>query len=121
MVFKNGKVMVYGKIDSIREAKLRVRRYARRLQKFGWPVTLKRIVISTISAVYKFDSPLNVYELIEQYGGSYDTERFPAAMFVKDTIHFTCFHSGAVLMTGIKTERQFYNTIIPTLLEMCIM
>ena len=121
MVFTNGKMMVNGKVKSIREAKQRLRRYARLLQKIGWHITLKRIVISTISAFYKLDGPLNVYGLIQFYGGSYEAERFPAAMFVKDTIHFTCFDTGSVLMTGIKTDRQFYDTIIPTLLEMYIL
>ena len=121
MVFSNGKLMVNGKIKSIREARQRVRRYARLLQKIGCHITLKRIVISTISAFYKLDGPLDVYRLAQHYGGSYEFERFPATMFIKDTIHFTCFHTGAVLMTGIKTERTFYDTIIPTLLEMYLL
>ena len=121
MVFSNGKLMINGKINSIREAKQRMRRYARLLQKIGWHVTLKRIVISTISAFYKLDGPLDVYGLAQHFGGSYEAQWFPAVMFVKNTIHFTCFHTGAVLMTGIKTEKQFYDTIIPTLLEMYLL
>ena len=121
MIFKSGKIMVNGKIESIREARQRMRRYARRLQKIGWNISLKRIIISTMSAFYKLEGALDVYRLVQHFGGSYEAERFPAAMFVKDTIHFTCFDTGSVLMTGIKTDRQFYDTIIPTLLEMYIL
>lgn len=117
MVFDNGKIMVNGKVNSTKEAKQRLRRYARLIQKLGWKIYLKQIVISTISAFFKLDGPVDVLKLVPYYNGAYESELFPAAMFVKDSIHFTCFHTGSVLMTGIKHEQQFYTTVIPVLLE----
>ena len=121
MVFANGKLMVNGKVSSVKQAKQRVRRYARLLQKMRWKVILKRIVVSTISAHYKLEKPVDLCQLTKQYGGSYDPELFSAAMFVKNKIHFTCFYTGTVIMTGIKKERQFYDTVIPTLIEMYLL
>ena len=55
MVFENGKLMVNGKVSSVKAAKQRVRRYARCLQQMGWNVTLRNIEISTISASFKVE------------------------------------------------------------------
>ena len=101
MLFRNGKMIVNGKSHTVKEAKRRVRRYARILQKMGWFVQLKRIDVQTISASFKVEGPVNVPKIITYYRGIYEPDHFPAAMFVKDSVHFTCFHSGTVLMTGI--------------------
>ena len=121
MVFENGKLMVNGKVTSVKQAKHRVRRYARLLQKMGWNVTLTRIMISTISASFKLEGPLNVNSVVHHYNASYDAELFPAAMFVKDNVHFTCFYTGSLLMTGIKSEKQLYDIVIPTIIELSLL
>ena len=121
MVFANGKVMINGKVSSVKDAKRRVRRYARLLQKLGWNVRLSSINISTISAAFKLDGPLDIHAVVRHYGASYDAELYPAAMFVKDCVHYTCFYTGNVLMTGIKTERQLYTTVTSTLMELLLL
>ena len=117
-VYSTGKLTVNGKVQSIREAKRRLRRYARCIQKYGWNVTLSEIKIVTISASFKTCGPLNLYNIIKHYSGGYEPELFPAAMFTKDSIHFTCFHTGSVLMTGIKKENQLFDICIPILIEL---
>lgn len=117
-VFSTGKVMVNGKVNSIFEAKLRLRRYARLIQRLGWTVTLSEIEVITISASFKVEGSVDLYKVVRYYNGHYEPELFPAAMFTKDTIHFTCFHSGSVLMTGIKTTQQLYDTCMPVLIEL---
>ncbi len=47
-----------------------------------------------------------------------DENKFPAAMFRKETVHFTCFHTGSVLITGIKSELLLDDVVVPTLLEL---
>ena len=118
MVFHNGKMIVNGKVTSIKKAKRRLRRYARLLQKLGWNVQLKHINVKTISASYKIKEPVDLPQIVKYYRGSYEPERFPAAMFNKDCIHFTCFHSGSVIMTGIKNEKQLLTICMPVLLEL---
>ncbi len=120
MLFSNGKIMVNGKVKSTREAKLRVRRYARIVQKMGFNVTLTDIRISTISAFHKIDGELDLTKIVQRYGGNYDPELFPAAIFVKEAVTFTCFHTGSVIMTGIKKNKQFYDVVVPTLIELYI-
>lgn len=118
MLFPNSKMIVNGKARSLKEAKRRVRRYARVLQRMGWHVQLKHIQVQTISASFKVEGPFNLSNIVRYYGGNYEPELFPAAMFTKDAIHFTCFQSGAILMTGIKREIQIYDTCIPVLIEL---
>jgi transcription initiation factor TFIID TATA-box-binding protein len=121
MIFSNGKMMVNGKVKTIGEAKFRVRRYARCLQKMGFNVTLTRIRISTISAFYTVEYGLDLRKITEHFAGNYHPEIFPALIFVKGGVTFTCFHTGCVVMTGIKKNRHFYDVVIPVLIEMYIL
>ena len=118
MVFSTGKIMVNGKVSSISEAKRRLRRYARLIQRLGWTVTLSTIETVTVSASFKTEGPLDLNRVVRYYGGQYEPELFPAAMFKKESVHFTCFHSGSVLMTGIKRNKQLYSTCMPVLIEL---
>ena len=84
-------------------------------------MTLTHIEISTISAAFKLEGPLDINSVVRHYGGTYDAELFPAAMFVKDNVHFTCFYTGSILMTGIKSEKQLYDCVMPVLLELSLL
>jgi len=117
-VFSSGKLIVNGRATSISEAKVRLRRYARYIQRLGWAVVLSDVKVVTISASFKTEGTLNLPNVVRYYGGQYEPEIFPAAMFAKDSIHFTCFHTGSVLMTGIKSNQQLFNTCIPILIEL---
>lgn len=104
------KLMINGKAKSISEAKVRLRQYARLIQRLGRSVTLKEIKVVTVSASFKAEGPLHLHKAVRYYDGHYEPELFPASMFTKDSVHFTCFHTGSVLMTGIKKTQQFYDT-----------
>ena len=121
MVFSSGKIVVNGKTMSITAAKHRLRRYARRLQRLGCSVQLFTIHVVTISALCKLKCSIHLKNMCRFYRGSYEPELFPAFMFKKDSIHFTCFQSGTFLMTGIKRKHQIYDICIPTLLEIPFM
>lgn len=62
MVFSTGKLTVNGNSKSIAEAKSRVRRYSRIIQRLVWPVTVNRIKVVTMSASFKMEEPLNLYK-----------------------------------------------------------
>ena len=79
---------------------------------------LTNVKVVTIAASFKTEGTLNLRNVVRYYGGQYEPELFPAAMFSKDFIHFTCFHTGSVLMTGIKSNQQLLNTCIPILIEL---
>jgi len=118
MVFSNGKIMVNGKVTCIRDCIRRIRRYARVIQRLGWNVHLKKVKICTISAHFKVDHDLNLREIANLYKGHYNPERFPAVYFSYKGINYTAFHTGTILMTGIKKECQLKSHCIPTILNM---
>ena len=120
MVFSNGKIMVNGKVTCVKDCKRRLRRYARLIQRLGWQVRLKKIKVCTISAHFKMDDTPNLPNIARRYDGRYDPDRFPALHFSHDGISYTVFHTGTILMTGIKKECQLQSRCIPTILNMTL-
>jgi transcription initiation factor TFIID TATA-box-binding protein len=110
MVFAIGKMCVNG------NAKTRVRKYARLIQKRGWPVMLKAIKIVTMSASYRTDETLSMDVLVRDMQATYEPELFAAAMFKSGGINFTCFRNGKILVTGICDERMMEELVMPTLI-----
>jgi transcription initiation factor TFIID TATA-box-binding protein len=49
---------------------------------------------------------------------TYEPELFPAAMFKRGNVHFTCFCNGTILVTGIKTQRMMEDVVMTTLMEL---
>ena len=117
LVFHNGKVNCNGN-KSIRQAKKRLRQYARLLQRHGSQVTLKKIDLVTISAVHRLSSTLELGEVCGMLGADYNPEILNAAILKKKRINFNCFRSGAVVITGIRHMRDLDTVIYPTLLEL---
>jgi transcription initiation factor TFIID TATA-box-binding protein len=113
LTFSNGKICVNGAARSRSEARKRLRRYARLVQKQGWPF----IRIVTMSASYRADANLSMEALVRDMGASFEPELFPAAMLKRDGVHFTCFRKGHILVTGIRSERTIERVVMPTLIE----
>ena len=70
---------------------------------------LSDVKVVTIAASFKTEGTLNLSNVVRYYGGQYEPELFPAAMFSKDSIQFTCFHTGSVLVTGIKSNLRLLS------------
>ena len=102
LLFANGYMNCNGKCSSFQEARKRLRKYARVLQNMGVPVNLKRIEIVTASGVYQLGGRLDPRRLPITF--SYEPEIFPAVMFRRCGMHFTCHLSGKTLVTGIKNN-----------------
>ena len=115
LIFNKGKLVGNG-TSSWTEAKHSVRQYVRLLQKMGHPVQLKRIHLTTMSAVYTLANKVNYYKLLEYPGTSYEPELFHALMLKKNCINFIIFQSGKVVITGIKEELNV--TVNPILMEL---
>ena len=113
LVFSNGKLNCNGN-RSIQEAKKRIRRYARLLQKHGFPVKIQQIDVITMSAVHQTSSKLDYKKLCNILGATYEPEIHNAAMLKRGKVHFNCFHTGKVVITGLRNP----STIYPTLLEL---
>ena len=72
-----------------------------------------QIKVVTVSASFKVAGSLDLNEVVRYYGGRYEPELFPAAMFTKDSVHFTCFHTGSVLMTVLNVNVNCTMSVYP--------
>ena len=113
LVFRNGKLNCNGN-RSIPQARTRIRQYARLIQKQGYHVIMKKIDVITITAVYQCTSSLDFNKLCKFLGARYEPEICNYARLKRMKVQYNCFHTGKVVMTGIRN----LNVIYPTLLEL---
>lgn len=119
LLFRNGKVICNGN-RTFTQARKRVRCYARYIEKrLGLVVNLKKVQLVTKSAVHELTSPFNCAVLSRcVHGASYEPEVMNAVMVKRNNIHFTCFTTGKIIITGIKNSHCLKNIVYPTLLEL---
>ncbi len=117
LVFKTGKIVVNGKADCESKGVLRIHAYINRLRHYGFIVSSTEVKIVTMSAYYRVNGNLSMDSLCRNMRAHYEPELFPAAMFKRDTVHFTCFHNGKILITGIKNN-MYDDVVLPTLMEL---
>lgn len=117
LLFKNGKLVCTG-AKSISGGRKSIRQYARILQKMGYAVNLQNIRVRTMSAVHTLQGRIKPEALVEFLGAVYEPEIFSAVRLRKEGIHYTCFHTGKVIITGIKSMKDFEEKLCETLLEM---
>ena len=110
MVYDSGKIICHGE-------KKDLRRYARILQKMGYAIRLKKIIVLTRSAKYVLRERPNLYKLTKMMGGSYEPEIFQALEIKRGGICFLIYKSGKVIITGIANEQLLDDIVNPTLLE----
>lgn len=118
LLFGSGRLVCNGNL-TLTVARKRIRQYARCLEKLGYPVTLTRIHVVTRSAVHTLSQQINCAAFSSHVvGASYEPEIMNAVMVKRESIHFTCFPSAKVIITGIKTRTCLDRVVYPTLLEM---
>ena len=88
-----------------------LRMYARLVSKMGYKVKLNIIKVVTKSAVATLGGKLNVQEGSITMNGIYEPEIFMALMFRRRTVHFTCFATGKVVMTGVKKLSSIFTVL----------
>ena len=118
LVFSNGVINCNGGVVSLGEGRQRLRRYARRLQKLGYPVRLENVKMLTASACHTLSDGLDMKTLAAKRNAVYEPELFPALNFKVEDVNFCCFHTGKVVITGLKFTRQIDNVILPALIEL---
>ena len=118
LVFVNGVINCNGKATSFEKGRQRIRKYARKLQTLGYSVRLRDAKIITVSASHTLSAGLDLISLAQDRTLLNEPELFPAINFKKHSVNFCCFHTGKVIITGIKTTAQIYNVIYPTLIEL---
>ena len=77
-------------------------------------MNIHKIEIITMSAVHQTSSQLDFKKICELPGGMYEPEIHNAAMLKRGKVHFNCFHTGRIVITGLRD----INAIYPVLLEL---
>ena len=117
LLFSNEKINYNGKCSSLTKGRLRLRRYARWLQKMGYPVRLTNVRLVTTSAVHQLSDRIDPTRFPKEF--SYLPELFPAVMFRRHGMHFICHLSGKTMITGI-TRSSDLDDIYSVLLELAL-
>ena len=117
-MFSNGAINCNGRASYIREGRQRYRQYARQLQRLGYPVSLKKIKMVTASASHSLSDRLDIMTLANERTVVYEPELFPALSFKTDGVNFCFFHTGKVVITGIKCISHIDDVVLPTLIEL---
>ena len=116
LLFKNGQMICNG-AKSWEEARNKVRKYSRVLQKLGYPVSLSYVKLITASAVANLEKVLDLPSFLTLPGCAYEPELFNAAVFYRNSVHFSCFSTGKIVITGITSLKLIDRVVYPTLME----
>uniref|UniRef100_A0A8C8TQT8 TATA box binding protein like 2 n=2 Tax=Peromyscus maniculatus bairdii TaxID=230844 RepID=A0A8C8TQT8_PERMB len=112
LIFSSGKVVCTG-AKSEEESRLAARKYARVVQKLGFPVRFLNFKIQNIvgSCDVKFPVRLEILALTHRQFSSYEPELFPGLIYkmVKPQVVLLIFASGKVVLTGAKERSEIYE------------
>ncbi|XP_071479055.1 TATA-box-binding protein-like [Diadema antillarum] len=121
LIFSSGKMVCTG-AKSEDNSKLAARKYARVVQKLGFPAKFLDFKIQNMvgSCDVKFPIRLEGLVLTHVQFSSYEPELFPGLIYrmVKPRIVLLIFVSGKVVLTGAKVRQEIYdafNNIYPIL------
>ncbi|KAJ2776447.1 TATA-binding protein (TBP) [Coemansia javaensis] len=123
LIFASGKMVVTG-AKSEDDSKLAARKYARIVQKLGFPAKFTDFKIQNIVGSCDVKFPIRLEGLAYSHGNfsSYEPELFPGLIYrmVKPKIVLLIFVSGKIVLTGAKVRGEIYqafNAIYPVLSE----
>ena len=88
LVFSSGVINCNGKATYFKSGYIRLRRYARCLQKLGYKVQLADVKRLTASASHKLSSTLALEKISSEWRVAYTPEIFPALVFKKQGVTF---------------------------------
>lgn len=112
LIFSSGKMVCTG-AKSEDTAKLAARKYARIVQKLGFPARFLDFKIQNMvgSCDVKFPIRLESLVLTHSQFSSYEPELFPGLIYrmVKPRIVLLIFVSGKVVLTGAKVRTEIYE------------
>ena len=118
LVFSNDIINCSGRASSLGDGRQRLPQYTRHLQNIGVPVKLKKVKIFTVSASHNLSSGLDLKMLAQDRAVVYEPELFPALNFKLDRVNFCCFHTGKMVITGVKCSDRLDDVVYPTIVEL---
>lgn len=112
LIFASGKMVVTG-AKSEDDSKLAARKYARIVQKLGFPARFQDFKIQNIVGSCDVKFPIRLEGLALAHGpfSSYEPELFPGLIYrmVKPKIVLLIFVSGKIVLTGAKVREEIYQ------------
>nr|XP_057944766.1 TATA-box-binding protein isoform X1 [Doryrhamphus excisus] len=112
LIFSSGKMVCTG-AKSEEQSRLAARKYARVVQKLGFPAKFLDFKIQNMvgSCDVKFPIRLEGLVLTHQQFSSYEPELFPGLIYrmIKPRIVLLIFVSGKVVLTGAKVKAEIYE------------
>lgn len=123
LIFASGKMVCTG-AKCEQHSKLAARKYARIIQKLGFPAQFKEFKIQNVVASCDVKFPIRLEGLAFSHGhfSSYEPELFPGLIYrmKQPKIVLLIFVSGKIVLTGAKVRDQIYEAfenIYPVLTE----
>jgi len=123
LIFQSGKMVCTG-AKSEHEARLASRKFARVVQKIGFPARFTEFKIQNMVGTCDVHFPIRLEGLVYEHGrfSSYEPELFPGLIYrmVNPKIVLLIFVSGKLVLTGGKSRKDIYEAfgkIYPVLLE----
>ncbi|TVU45833.1 hypothetical protein EJB05_05336 [Eragrostis curvula] len=123
LIFASGKMVCTG-AKSEQQSKLAARKYARIIQKLGFPAKFKDFKIQNIVGSCDVKFPIRLEGLAYSHGAfsSYEPELFPGLIYrmKQPKIVLLIFVSGKIVLTGAKVREETYTAfenIYPVLTE----
>ncbi|XP_055376617.1 TBP-related factor-like [Condylostylus longicornis] len=121
LIFRTGKIICTGAKNEL-EANLGTRKFARILQKLGYPVKFLDYKVQNIVATVDLRFPIKLENLnqVHQQFSTYEPELFPGLIYrmVKPRMVLLIFVNGKIVFTGAKSRRDInecLETIYPIL------
>ncbi|XP_014092977.1 TBP-related factor [Bactrocera oleae] len=123
LIFRTGKIICTGARNET-EASLGARKFARILQKLGYPVKFVDFKLQNIVATVDLRFPIRLENLNQMHGqfSSYEPELFPGLIYrmVNPRMVLLIFVNGKIVFTGAKARKDIMEClekIYPTLLS----
>lgn len=112
LIFSSGKMVCTG-AKSEDDSRLAARKYARIIQKLGFPAKFLDFKIQNMVGSCDVRFPIRLEGLVLTHGqfSSYEPELFPGLIYrmVKPRIVLLIFVSGKVVLTGAKVRQEIYE------------
>ncbi|BFF94620.1 TBP-related factor [Drosophila madeirensis] len=114
LIFRTGKIICTGARNEM-DADIGSRKFARILQKLGFPVKFMEYKLQNIVATVDLRFPIRLENLNQVHGqfSSYEPEMFPGLIYrmVKPRIVLLIFVNGKVVFTGAKSRKDIMDCL----------
>ncbi|XP_055594817.1 TBP-related factor [Uranotaenia lowii] len=114
LVFRTGKIVCTGARNEA-DANLAARKFARIIQKLGYPVRFLEFKIQNLVAVVDLRFPVRLENLNQVHGqfSSYEPEIFPGLIYrmIKPRVVLLIFVNGKIVFTGAKSAEEVTESL----------